>query len=104
MWQRDPSLQGLISDLQKDAASHPKFSYQNEELRHKGKLVIGNDSAVKLHIFKWLHDSAIGGHSGRDATLQRIKSLFYWPRLNVEVQNYVRQCAICQQNKYDTAA
>ncbi|KAL8129131.1 hypothetical protein V2J09_018286 [Rumex salicifolius] len=41
----------------------------NRELRRHGKLVIGQDPAVKLHIFKWLHDSAVRGHSGRDATL-----------------------------------
>lgn len=104
LWQRDPSLKGIISDLLIDSNRHPKFSYLNGELRHKGKLVIGNDTDIKLLIFKWLHDSAVGGHSGRDATLQRIKSLFYWPRLNVEVQNYVRNCIVCQQNKYDTAA
>ncbi|KAL8138896.1 LOW QUALITY PROTEIN: hypothetical protein V2J09_004897 [Rumex salicifolius] len=68
------------------------------------KLVVGDDVTVKEHIFKWLHDSALGGHSGRDAIAQRIKSLFYWPRMNVEIQNYVRNCTVCQTNKYDQAA
>lgn len=104
LWQADPALNRLISEIQKDATSHPKFSYTNDELRYKGRLVIENDPSIKLKILKWLHDSAIGGHSGRDTTLQRIKSLFYWPRLHVEVQHYIRNCTICQQNKYDNAA
>lgn len=104
LWQSDPTLSGIISDLQRDASSHPKYSFTNNELRYKGKLVIGNDQTTKLQILNWLHDSALGGHSGRDATLQRIKSLFYWPKLNAEVQNYVRNCVTCQRNKYDTAA
>ncbi|CAM8908644.1 unnamed protein product [Rhodiola kirilowii] len=104
LWQTDPHLSKIISELQNKPTTHPKFTYTNDELRRKGKLVIGNDPTTKLHIFKWLHDSAIGGHSGRDATLHRIKSLFYWPRMNTEVQNYVRNCAVCQKNKYDLAA
>ncbi|KAL8144068.1 hypothetical protein V2J09_017100 [Rumex salicifolius] len=67
----DPMLQKLISELQLTPTSHPAYTYVNSELRRHGKLVIGNDSAVKLHIFRWLHDSAVGGHSGRDATLRR---------------------------------
>lgn len=65
---------------------------------------MGNNADVKLHILRWLHDSAIGGHLGRDATLQRIKSLFYWPRMNVEIQHYIRNCTVCQKNKNDLAA
>ncbi|CAM8888386.1 unnamed protein product [Rhodiola kirilowii] len=104
LWQADPNLRKIISDLQVDPTTHPRFTYTNDELRYKGKLVIGNDSASKLHIFKWLHDSAVGGHSGRDATLHRIKSLFYWPKMSTEVQNYVRNCTVCQQNKYNLSA
>lgn len=79
LWQQDASLRQIVSDLKANPASHPKFTFTNDELRRKEKLVIGNDNAIKLHIFKWLNDSPIGGHSGRDATLTRIKSLFYWP-------------------------
>ncbi|KAL8143658.1 hypothetical protein V2J09_016690 [Rumex salicifolius] len=101
LWKSDPALQKIISDLQIDSSSHPQFTFVNQELRRHGKLVVGQDPSVKLHIFQWLHDSAIGGHSGRDATLQRIKSIFYWKGMNTEVQNYVRNCTTCQRNKYD---
>ncbi|KAL8158750.1 hypothetical protein V2J09_000287 [Rumex salicifolius] len=104
LWQSDANLKKLISDLQVDPALHPSYSYSNNELRHRNKLVVGNDPAVKTSIFQWLHDSSVGGHSGRDATLQRIKSLFFWPRMTTEVQTYVRNCTICQKNKYDLAA
>lgn len=71
LWQSDPHLSKVISDIKSNPASHPTYSFVNEELRRKGKLVVGNDAAVKLHILKWMHDSVSGGHSGRDATLQR---------------------------------
>lgn len=104
LWDTDPNLKKIISDLQVNPSLHAAYSFVNGELRRRGKLVIGNDTEIKLHIFKWLHDSAVGGHSGRDATLQRIKSLFYWPKMSLEVQNYVRNCSVCQRNKYDLAA
>ncbi|CAM8999660.1 unnamed protein product [Rhodiola kirilowii] len=104
LWHSDPMLSKLITEIQANPATHPKFTFTDGELRHRGKLVIGNDSNVKLQIFRWLHDSAIGGHSGRDATLYRVKSLFYWPGMSKEVHNYVRNCTICQKNKYDLSA
>ena len=83
LWDTDPKLKKIVSDLQTNPSLHAAYSFVNGELRRHGKLVVGNDTTIKLHIFKWLHDSAVGGHSGRDATLQRIKSLFYWPKMSL---------------------
>ncbi|CAM8924213.1 unnamed protein product [Rhodiola kirilowii] len=104
LWQTDSKLSKIISDIQADPTSHPKYTFTNGELRHGGKLVVGNDPTVKLQLLQWLHDSAIGGHSGRDATLHRVKSLFFWHGMSKEVQNYVRNCAICQTHKSDLSA
>ena len=104
LWQTDPHLSKLIMELKTNKLSHPQYTYANNELRRKGKLVVGNNVEIKTHIFKWLHDSAVGGHSGRDATLHRIKSLFFWPKMSLEVQNYVRNCSVCQKNKYENVA
>lgn len=104
LWETDPNLRKIISDLQANKSSHPSFTFVNNELRRRGKLVVGNNEDTKLHILRWLQDSAVGGHSGRDATLQRVKSIFFWPRMNVEIQAYVRNCSVCQKNKNDLAA
>ncbi|CAJ2638126.1 unnamed protein product [Trifolium pratense] len=103
-WQSDSILNSIIQDLQKDPKSHPKFSWVRNELRRRGKLVIGANHDIKLSILSWLHDSAIGGHSGRDVTLSRIRSLFYWKGMAKDVLNYVRNCGICQKSKPDLAA
>lgn len=100
----DSNLQRIISDLKKDKNSHPHYTFTSDELRRKGKLVVGNNYDVKLHIFRWLHDSALGGHSGRDSTLHRIRSLFLWPKMSLEVENYVRNCSTCQRNKTECTA
>lgn len=33
-----------------------------------------------------------------------MKQFFYWKGLHKEVKNYLRNCAVCQRNKYDTVA
>lgn len=69
LWESVPNLHQIIQELQTEPSKHSAYSFTNGELRRKGKLVVGNDPSIKLHIFQWLHDSAVGGHSGRDSTL-----------------------------------
>lgn len=94
-WNSDLLLQQLIRDLQQNPASHPKFTWHREELRRKGKLVIGADPALQKIILHWLHDSSLGGHSGRDVTAARVKTLFFWKGMNKDIHTYVRECATC---------
>lgn len=47
-----------------------------------------------------MHYSPVWGHSRVQATYQRVKQLFYWKSLKVGVEDYVRQCLICQQAKH----
>jgi len=74
------------------------------QLRRKGKLVVGFDDTLKTIILQWVHASPQGGHSGRDATLKRLKQLFYWKGMNKAVQRFIRQCTVCQTCKYDNSA
>jgi transposase InsO family protein len=42
----------------------------------------------------------MGGHSGDDATYQRIKRLFAWKGLKAQVKDFIRQCDVCQHAKH----
>ena len=53
---------------------------------------------------KWLHSSTCGGHSGRDATLQRVKAVVFWKGISKDVKLFIHQCSTCQRCKYDSAA
>lgn len=65
-------------------------------------MVVGANQELKRKILHWVHTSSVGGHSGRDATLKRLKHLFYWKGMNKEVQQYIRECTVCQACKYDS--
>ena len=54
LWDTDQNLHKIIIDLQDQPSKHSAYSFTNGELRRKGKLVVGDDPDVKLHIFKWL--------------------------------------------------
>lgn len=39
----------------------------------------------------------VEGHFGERKSIQRAQKLFYWPRLWMDVKNYVKSCTRCQQ-------
>jgi hypothetical protein len=43
----------------------------------------------------------VGGHSGATATYQRVKKLFAWTGIKAAVEEFVRQCDICQHVKHE---
>lgn len=51
-----------------------------------------------------MHSSTWGGHSGIHATYQKLKSIFYWPKMIKDVKTIVQECEICQRNKDESVA
>lgn len=47
---------------------------------------MGHNVGLQTKLIAAFHSSATGGHSGVLATYQRVKRLFYWLRLKVDVE------------------
>jgi hypothetical protein len=79
-------------------ASPDANGYELKEgiIRLHGRVWIGSNSALQTKLITAFHSSAVGGHSGADATYQRLKRLFAWKGLKSQVREFVRQCDICQ--------
>ena len=45
------------------------------------------------------HDTPMAGHQGIKRTYAAIHKLFYWPRMNNDVRDYVKSCDSCQRIK-----
>lgn len=90
----------LLQELAVHSPNEKGFSLEHGLIKYKGRLFIGDNSALKTKLLASLHDSAIGGHSGAQASYQRIKQLYYWTGLKVDVENYVRRCVVCQMAKH----
>jgi hypothetical protein len=77
----------------------PNYTLVNGFIRFKGKIWLGSNTELHSRVFAALHSSALGGHSGAPATLQRISNMFYWPTMKADVLTMVQQCYIGQKVK-----
>ena len=59
-WDTDQNLRQLIADLTKDASSHSNYSWVNDTLIQKGKVVVGQAPNLQHQLIKLYHDSAVG--------------------------------------------
>jgi Integrase zinc binding domain/Chromo (CHRromatin Organisation MOdifier) domain len=45
------------------------------------------------------HKGPLNGHPGRDETIRRINKEYFWPGARAWITEYIKGCAVCQQNK-----
>lgn len=69
-------------------------------VRNKIKLLDVLDSEEIKEIINNYHTSKTN-HRGINETCSQIKRLYYWPNINKSVQDYVNECDICLQTKYE---
>lgn len=50
-------------------------------------------------IIREFHESLIGGHRGVTKTYRKVRERFYWPSLRKEIQDFIRRCVGCQEQK-----
>ena len=103
-WVSDASLIHLIHKLTKSPHKPSKYSWSDGQLRRRGRLVVGSNDNLRKELFHLFHNTPEGGHSGAEATLQRLASVCYWKGLKRNVREQVRSCVVCQQFKYDNSA
>lgn len=89
----------LLQELAIKSPNDQGYILEQGLIKFKGRLYIGENLALQTKLIASLHDSAVGGHSGIQASYQRIKQLYYWPGMKMAVENYVKQCAVCQMAK-----
>lgn len=82
----------------------PKFQFENGFLKYNSRIVVSPTFPWRSKIFEKHHYTPMGGHEGVLKTYQRIKRGFYWLGMKKNVKNWVTECRICQQNKYETVA
>lgn len=50
-------------------------------------------------VMRECHDLPLTGHGGRDKTLEKVRSQYYWPGMSHDVELYVASCSQCSRNK-----
>lgn len=55
--------------------------------------------SMRQEIIREWHDSLRCGHMGRDRTIERLSSRFYWPAMREDIIKYIKTCDICQRTR-----
>lgn len=97
----DLELQILIGSLKLTLQKH--YTWMDDQLRRKGRLVNGNDEELRAKIINLWNFTPTWGYSSIDATRRRLLAYFYWNGIRTNILNFVYKYSICQRNKYDTA-
>jgi len=96
----DSKAQDLLQKLAISSPDENGYSLEKGLIKHQGQVWIGNNSALQTKLIVVCHSSAIGGHSGVAATYYKLKKHFAWKGMKHQVEDFVKQCAICQQSKH----
>eukprot|EP00253_Pinus_taeda_P033714 PITA_33714 len=101
-WKNDEEVWALTRKLQQDSSTSDTYSWQNDSLWYKDRIYLCKNSQLKQKIFMELNTSPLGGHSGFLKTYHRVKKEFFWEGLKSDIQKFVAECLVCQQNKVET--
>jgi hypothetical protein len=101
-WKNDEKVWTLIQRLQQDSSASNTFMWKNDSLWYKDRLYLCKNSQLKQKVLLELHTSPVGGHLGLLKTYHRVKKDFFWDGLKTDVQRFVAECLVCQQNKVET--
>lgn len=102
-YESDPMRQKILVAKAIDSNSYPEFSKVGDILRYNSRILVGSNSTLRNLIISNLHSYALGGHSGNQATYQRIRALFYWLGLKGQVIAFVQSCETCQKTKSENS-
>ena len=103
-WETDPHLVNLIQQLKGQEKRDSPYSWKNDQLIRRGRLVVGSDRDLQIKLIKLFHEGGLEGPSGMQATLKRISTVLFWKGMERQVRNFIRGCDICQRFKYDNTA
>jgi hypothetical protein len=96
-YQEDAEAMKLLSQLAAQPDSVPNYTLVQGIIRYRDRLWLGSSKVTQQNVLKAFHSSPMGGHSGAPATYCRIKRLFYWQGMKVDVWSFVCACIVCLQ-------
>ncbi len=94
---RDEFAKEMKQNIQKGIKSH--FHLRNGLLWYKQNQLYVPKGRLRDVFLKECHDGPLTGHGGAKHTTTFIKKSYYWPNLKDDVEEYVKTCFTCQQNR-----
>jgi hypothetical protein len=98
---KDEGLQKLLAKWHNDELDTHKWSFRDDLLLYKNKITLGQSPQLKAQVLAFVHSDPSAGHSGYEKTLHRAKRDFYWKGMQKDIKRFIRECEVCQRNKYE---
>ena len=96
--EHDPLAKQLVSLVQQGKSK--RFWVEDGLLYTKGRRVyVPKWGNLRRNLIKECHDTKWAGHPGQRRTRALLESAYYWPQMQDEVEQFVRTCLVCQQDK-----
>jgi hypothetical protein len=102
------------TNIPADALSRPPGANQGKEdnqdvtlisperFANAARATIDYDETTKHNLMVLYHDHPTAGHPGRDETIRKTQQHHNWVGMKQWIADYVKGCAVCQQNKIQT--
>ncbi len=97
MSRRDQFAKEVRQNIQNGTKSH--FQVRNGLLWYKQNRLYVPKGRMRDVLLKECHDGSLMGHGGVKRTTTFLKKSYYWPNLKANVEEYVKTCLTCQQNR-----
>ena len=97
--QRLPSIRTRLSTNCASRTLRQLGALTSTTTNPEGKVIVPPILEVKRGIMMLMHDHPTAGHPGQDETLQRTQEKYWWPKMKEWIADYMKGCAVCQQNK-----
>lgn len=94
----DTNYQALLARC-RDRPRPDGLKVVNDLLFHQDRIYLPSNLTLQTRVLQECHDSAFGGHLGKDKTTEQVKRRFYWPGMDATIRRYVISCDACQRNK-----
>jgi hypothetical protein len=86
-----------VLDILNTTPLSPSYSITNDILYYHNSVVL--PASFRLTTLENRHCNALAGHMGKKKTLELVSRDFWWPTINGDIANFVRECELCARCK-----
>ncbi|POM67145.1 Polyprotein [Phytophthora palmivora] len=97
---KDREVQAILAAIKRRANQRLSVNTaRNTDATPKSRVVVPNDSKLRMKIISECHDSNYGGHPGAERTYLSLARSWYWSKMSKSIQKFIADCESCRRNK-----
>lgn len=78
-----------------------KYWIEDDLLHARGGRLYVPVGSLRRELMREMHDPQWAGHPGVDRMLALISRSYYWPKMEDDIELYVKTCLVCQKDKHE---